>query len=142
MAEPACGRCRWFSDTAVADGDGECRIRPPVFHPAAHELEQRFAGFWPAVEADDWCGEFQEKPAPPELTTPITYESTGLSVQLRNRLRRENITTLEQLTQKTACDLLAIRNFGYMSLAEIEKMLESKGLCLLGREPAPASEGE
>jgi len=53
-----------------------------------------------------------------------------LSVRSRNCLSRMNIRTLGDLIKKTESDLLSYKNFGETSLAEIKRMLASKGLYL------------
>ena len=32
----------------------ECHRKPPLWH-------EKYAGFWPAIEAFDWCGEYKER---------------------------------------------------------------------------------
>jgi DNA-directed RNA polymerase subunit alpha len=53
-----------------------------------------------------------------------------LSVRTRTCLKRMNIRTLGDLLKVTEAELLAHKNFGETSLAEIRKMLSSKGLRL------------
>jgi DNA-directed RNA polymerase subunit alpha len=62
------------------------------------------------------------------LETPVT--DFELSVRSRNCLRKMNIRTLGDLTRTTEAALLASKNFGETSLAEIKEMMTSKGLRL------------
>ena len=62
------------------------------------------------------------------MEIPVT--DFELSVRSRNCLRKMNIRTLGDLTRTTEAALLASKNFGETSLAEIKIMMESKGLRL------------
>jgi DNA-directed RNA polymerase subunit alpha len=62
------------------------------------------------------------------LETPIS--DFELSVRSRNCLRKMNIHTLGDLLRITEPELLAYKNFGETSLAEIRAMLSQKGLRL------------
>lgn len=72
------------------------------------------------------------------LDTPIS--DFELSVRSRNCLRKMNINSLGDLLKITEPELLAYKNFGETSLAEIRAMLTQKGLRLGQlREEAPAA---
>lgn len=62
------------------------------------------------------------------LHTPIS--SNALSVRCQNGLKSAEITNLYDLLRHTPADLLALRNFGKKSLAELEAWLASQGLSL------------
>lgn len=62
------------------------------------------------------------------LEIPVT--DFELSVRSRNCLRKMNIRTLGDLTRTTEVALLASKNFGETSLAEIKEMMQSKGVRL------------
>jgi len=62
------------------------------------------------------------------LSKPI--EELNLSVRARKCLKKLNLSTLEELTQKTDAELLGCKNFGVTSLNEIKKALDSMGLSL------------
>ncbi len=62
------------------------------------------------------------------LDTPIS--DFELSVRSRNCLKKMNINTLGDLLRITEAELLAYKNFGETSLAEIKAMLKQKGLRL------------
>lgn len=62
------------------------------------------------------------------LDTPIS--DFELSVRSRNCLRKMNINNLGDLLKITEAELLAYKNFGETSLAEIRAMLAQKGLRL------------
>ncbi|MFG0327355.1 MAG: DNA-directed RNA polymerase subunit alpha C-terminal domain-containing protein [Phycisphaerales bacterium JB037] len=67
------------------------------------------------------------------LDTPVT--DFELSVRARTCLKKMNIRTLGDLLKITEAELMSYKNFGESSLAEIKKMLQSKGLRLgQGRE--------
>lgn len=62
------------------------------------------------------------------LDIPVT--DFELSVRSRNCLKKMNINTLGDLLRITEAELLAYKNFGETSLAEIKAMLAQKGLRL------------
>ncbi len=62
------------------------------------------------------------------MEIPVT--DFELSVRSRNCLRKMNIRTLGDLTRTTELQLLASKNFGETSLAEIKEMMTSKGVRL------------
>ena len=60
----------------------------------------------------------------------IPISDFELSVRSRNCLKKMNIITLGDLLKTTEAELLAYKNFGETSLAEIKKILSFKGLRL------------
>jgi len=60
----------------------------------------------------------------------MSIEDMDLSVRSYNCLKRANIHTVADLTQKTIDDMLKVRNLGSKSLEEIIHKLESYGLAL------------
>jgi len=66
------------------------------------------------------------------LQTPI--EDMELSVRSYNCLKRANIQTIGDLTQKTEDDMLKVRNLGKKSLDEVIAKLASYGLHLKDKE--------
>jgi len=62
------------------------------------------------------------------LDTPVT--DFELTVRARNCLKKMNIRTLGDLLRITESELMAYKNFGEASLAEIKEMLAAKGLRL------------
>jgi len=74
------------------------------------------------------------------MEIPVT--DFELSVRSRNCLKKMNIRTLGDLTRTTEVALLASKNFGETSLAEIKEMMTSKslwlGLALEGGQHASA----
>ncbi|MEW6744154.1 MAG: DNA-directed RNA polymerase subunit alpha C-terminal domain-containing protein [Planctomycetota bacterium] len=62
------------------------------------------------------------------LRIPVT--DFELSVRSRNCLAKMNLHTLGDLITKTEAELLAFKNFGETSLAEIKEILRQKGLRL------------
>ena len=66
------------------------------------------------------------------LAQPI--EDLDLTVRSYNCLKREGVTTVGELTQKSEEDLLEIRNFGQKSIDEVKAKLEELGLNLKRKE--------
>jgi DNA-directed RNA polymerase subunit alpha len=60
----------------------------------------------------------------------MSIEELDLSVRSYNCLKRAGINTVGELTQKTADDMLKVRNLGKKSLAEVEEKLGEFGLQL------------
>jgi hypothetical protein len=60
-----CGNCRYFVEVEHGDaGDvehtsRECRRHAPVLEPRI-DANAPDRGWWPQVEPDEWCGEWQE----------------------------------------------------------------------------------
>jgi DNA-directed RNA polymerase subunit alpha len=66
------------------------------------------------------------------LAQPI--EDMDLTVRSYNCLKREGVTTVGELIQKSEDDLLEIRNFGQKSIDEVKAKLEDMGLGLSKKE--------
>jgi DNA-directed RNA polymerase subunit alpha len=66
------------------------------------------------------------------MAQPI--EDMDLTVRSYNCLKREGVTTVSELTQKSEEDLLEIRNFGQKSIDEVKAKLEEMGLSLKKKE--------
>ena len=66
------------------------------------------------------------------MAQPI--EDMDLTVRSYNCLKREGVTTVAELTQKSEEDLLEIRNFGQKSIDEVKAKLEEMGLSLKKKE--------
>ncbi len=67
-------------------------------------------------------------PSSPNLQLPI--EDMDLSVRSYNCLKREGVSTVGELVQKSEQDLLDIRNFGQKSIDEVRAKLVEMGLSL------------
>ena len=65
-----------------------------------------------------------------EKMLEMSIEELELSVRSSNCLRRANINTVEQLTQKSEEDMMKVRNLGKKSLNEIKRKLAEIGLGL------------
>ncbi|QQY79387.1 DNA-directed RNA polymerase subunit alpha [Keratinibaculum paraultunense] len=65
-----------------------------------------------------------------EKVLEMTVEELDLSVRSYNCLKRAGINTVEELTQKTAEDMMKVRNLGKKSLEEIQNKLAELGLSL------------
>jgi DNA-directed RNA polymerase subunit alpha len=66
------------------------------------------------------------------MAQPI--EDMDLTVRSYNCLKREGVSTVGDLVQKTEDDLLEIRNFGQKSIDEVKAKLEDMGLGLRKKE--------
>ena len=64
----------------------------------------------------------------------MTIEELELSVRSFNCLKRANINTVEELTQKSEDDMMKVRNLGKKSLEEVRQKLEELGLGLRSSE--------
>ena len=60
----------------------------------------------------------------------MTIEELELSVRSYNCLKRANINTVEELTEKTEEDMMKFRNLGKKSLEEVKNKLAELGLGL------------
>ena len=69
-------------------------------------------------------------------------EDLDFSVRTSNCLRREGITTVGELTQRTEADLMAIRNFGRKSLQEVKDKLATMDLKLTSGGEVPVGGDE
>ena len=58
----------------------------------------------------------------------MTIEELVLSVRSSNCLKRANISTVIELTQKTEEDMMKVRNLGKKSLKEVKEKLQAIGL--------------
>lgn len=76
--------------------------------------------------------EVDESSRSADLLTPI--EDLDFSVRSYNCLKREGVTTVGELVQKTEQDLLDIRNFGQKSIEEVKQKLAEMGLSLKQKE--------
>ncbi|MGB9680010.1 MAG: DNA-directed RNA polymerase subunit alpha [Thermoanaerobacteraceae bacterium] len=78
---------------------------------------------------------FVEKPEKKiEKPLDMTIEELDLSVRSYNCLKRANINTVEDLTQKTEEEMMKVRNLGKKSLEEVVQKLKSLGLSLKKNE--------
>ncbi len=69
-----------------------------------------------------------------EKVLEMTIEELDLSVRSFNCLKRANINTVEELTQKTEEDMMKVRNLGKKSLEEVQQKLDALGLSLKANE--------
>ncbi len=65
-----------------------------------------------------------------EKALEMTIEELELSVRSFNCLKRADINTVEELTQKTEDDMMKVRNLGKKSLDEVKAKLDELGLSL------------
>jgi DNA-directed RNA polymerase subunit alpha len=96
------------------------------------ELFQLFAAMGEGVGGLVLGPEEGEEEVSGVLAQPI--EDLDLTVRSYNCLKREGVTTVGELIQKTEDDLLEIRNFGQKSIDEVKAKLEEMGLGLKSKE--------
>lgn len=63
----SCGTCRFWKPYSSDDERGQCRAHPPVVVGGERRLHIR----WPSTNSEDWCGEWEQKPAPPNFQDPV-----------------------------------------------------------------------
>ena len=76
------------------------------------------------------CTVVEKEPERPDTVTKMTIEELDLSVRSFNCLKRANINTVEDLTNKTEEEMIKVRNLGRKSLEEVEHKLAMMGLSL------------
>lgn len=77
------------------------------------------------------CTVVEKEPERPDTVMKMTIEELDLSVRSFNCLKRANINTVEDLTNKTEEEMLKVRNLGRKSLEEVEHKLAMMGLSLV-----------
>ena len=76
------------------------------------------------------CTVVEKEPERPDTVMKMTIEELDLSVRSFNCLKRANINTVEDLTNKTEEEMIKVRNLGRKSLEEVEHKLATMGLSL------------
>ena len=76
------------------------------------------------------CTVVEKEPERPDTVMKMTIEELDLSVRSFNCLKRANINTGEDLTNKTEEEMIKVRNLGRKSLEEVEHKLAMMGLSL------------
>lgn len=76
------------------------------------------------------CTVVEKEPEHPDTVMKMTIEELDLSVRSFNCLKRANINTVEDLTNKTEEEMIKVRNLGRKSLEEVEHKLAMMGLSL------------
>lgn len=76
------------------------------------------------------CTVVEKEPERPDTVMKMTIEELDLSVRSFNCLKRANINTVEDLTNKTEEEMIKVRNLGRKSLEEVEHKLAKMGLSL------------
>ena len=76
------------------------------------------------------CTVVEKEPERPDTVMKMTIEELDLSVRSFNCLKRANINTVEDLTNKTEEEMIKVRNLGRQSLEEVEHKLAMMGLSL------------
>ena len=76
------------------------------------------------------CTVVEKEPERPDTVMKMTIEELDLSVRSFNFLKRANINTVEDLTNKTEEEMIKVRNLGRKSLEEVEHKLAMMGLSL------------
>ena len=68
------------------------------------------------------CTVVEKEPERPDTVMKMTIEELDLSVRSFNCLKRANINTVEDLTNKTEEEMIKVRNLGRKSLEEVEHL--------------------
>lgn len=76
------------------------------------------------------CTVVEKEPERPDTVMKMTIEELDLSVRSFNCLKRANINTVKDLTNKTEEEMIKVRNLGRKSLEEVEHKLAMMGLSL------------
>ena len=131
-------------DRLVLEIWGDGTLAPEAsLHSAARVLQSYLTIFLgPAEEefvAPEAEGVESEVASPRDKILDMAIEDVDFSVRTFNCLKKEGINTLRDLTQRSAEDLIAIRNFGSRSLKEVIEKLNPLNLKL--KEP-PGSEDD
>ena len=102
---------------------------------AAEFLREHFAvivGLNEYIKEKEFMIQTEEKPSNKKLDQKI--EDLDLSVRSYNCLKRANINTVGELTQKTEEEMMKVRNLGRKSLKEVVQKLNEIGLNLKNSE--------
>lgn len=114
--------------------DGSLSARD-VLSLAAKAIEDHIRIFVSLSDTISKMGIFIETQANPKTQIlEMSIEDMDLSVRSYNCLKRANIHTVEDLTQKTEDDMLKVRNLGRKSLDEVIAKLRGYGLDLKSNE--------
>ena len=93
------------------------------------KLFQNMAGLTEEEEVEE--GTFMETPENDTAKVlELTIEDLDLSVRSYNCLKRANINTVADLTEKTEDEMMKVRNLGRKSLEEVKKKLQELNLSL------------
>ncbi len=99
-------------------------------------LKEQFATFLAVVQAGA-----REAAGPPAAALGVSteqyempLEKLGLSPRVFNCLRRNKITKVGELLEKSERDLMAMKKLGRKSLEEVKEQLQEKGLALMAEE--------
>ena len=76
------------------------------------------------------CTVVEKEPERPDTVMKMTIEELDLSVRSFNCLKRANINTVEDLTNKTEEEMIKVRNLGRKSLEKVKHKLAMMGLSL------------
>ncbi len=118
-----------FEDHEQYERAAECYRRVLEAYPT-HERARLFLKDVEAAREAYYDEETQRRRDRMAQILNIPVSDFELSVRARNCLQRMGIMTLGDLCRCTEQELLASKNFGETSLAEIKEMLASKGLRL------------
>jgi DNA-directed RNA polymerase subunit alpha len=99
-------------------------------------LKEQFSTFLAVVQAGA-----RDSGGPPAAALGVTteqyempLEKLGLSPRVFNCLRRNKITKVGELLEKTERDLMSMKKLGKKSLEELKEQLQEKGLSLMAEE--------
>jgi Bacterial RNA polymerase, alpha chain C terminal domain len=148
-----CRNCRFWMDFHDGSDTGECCRFPPaiIVLPLlcsfeACEGEEKLAAQtkFPGTDSDEWCGEFQARDIHPPLPD-VPVKAAGFSFRVRRALahgwtdygdsrKLYPLNSSNELAERSADELLELRNFGVTSLNEVRDFLKKHGRHLRGEE--------
>jgi DNA-directed RNA polymerase subunit alpha len=120
-------------DKLILDVESDGSVTPAQALASAGETLRDLFGLFAEYEASGpggltIGGEVAAAPSSPNLM--LSIDDLDLSVRSYNCLKREGVTTVGELVQKSEQDLLDIRNFGQKSIEEVKQKLAELGLSL------------
>jgi hypothetical protein len=146
LPDECCAKCRFGQKEIGTSDSGHvflrwvlCRRRPPILLDGAKacvrdaEDGATVASAWsfPVMIDDDWCGEFQLRPASPKpKRDPLSDQlirDVDFSGRTKKALAKNGVTTLSQLCDKTEDDLRCLRRIGDVAVANIRDTLAKIG---------------
>ncbi len=137
--EPTRVEHRTDLDRLILEVWGNGTLMPDEAVRIAARKIQEYLTIFSGVEAEAVVPEeVEEEEAAKARILELPIEDIDFTVRTYNCLKKSGINTLGELVQRTADDLLAIRNFGQRSLEEVINKLAQFELAL--REPEEAEE--
>ncbi|MDY6835808.1 MAG: DNA-directed RNA polymerase subunit alpha [Chloroflexota bacterium] len=105
-----------------------------AMNKAAQILMDQLSALTVTAVAADEEEKSQATPSIPSALYEMGIDQIGLSQSIIRRLRRNKITKLGELLEKSREELLALEKFGARSAEEVEKCVQERGFALRGSE--------